>query len=164
MENTRLTGSQYVGTPASVGPGRGVLATPIPFPDIGFTMGGANNSAELLTQANSALNANESPVHVNTSSETTQPISTSTPVIASDMSQMANIVQQVGLQLTDSILTHLNFHSGTEATSSHAHTSDNSRYTPQQSHASNTSHIQVVRQREVQNPPIFRGDSRYCYT
>lgn len=114
MENTRLTGSRYVGSPVSVGRGRGLLVTPIPFPDISSSsnMSAANNGMGL--EANTFLepNANENPVNVNCSSETTQPISTSTPVLTSDMmSQMGNIVQQVGLQLADSILAHLNLHS-----------------------------------------------------
>lgn len=44
MEHTRLTGSQYVGTPVSVGRCRGVLGTPTPFP--GF----ADITAECLKQ------------------------------------------------------------------------------------------------------------------
>lgn len=162
MENTRLTGSRYVGSPVSVGRGRGLLVTPIPFPDISSSsnMSAANNGMGLEANAFLEPNANGNPVNVNCSSETTQPISTSTPVLTSDMmSQMGNIVQQVGLQLADSILAHLNLHSQSEVAPKHTLNNHNSRYTPEQCSMSSASQIQVVRQREVKDPPTFRGDT-----
>ncbi|KAL0152835.1 hypothetical protein M9458_051856, partial [Cirrhinus mrigala] len=168
MENTRLTGSRYEGTPVRVGRGRGLLTTPIPFPDISpsSTMCSVNNGMGLEANAVPTQNSTENHVHVNhTSCETVQPISTSTPVYTSDiMSQMGNIVQQVGLQLADSIIAHLHLHSQTEAVSKHTQNDHVSRYTPDQSSTSSTSQIQVVRQREVKDPPIFRGDASDAVT
>ncbi len=121
MENARLTKSRYVDTPVSIGRGRGLLVTPIPFPDISpsSTMCSVNNGMGIEANAVPALTTNVNRIHLNhTSSETAQPINTSIPVYISDiMSQMGNIVQQVGLQLADSILAHLNLHSQTEVAS-----------------------------------------------
>jgi len=154
MDHAKLTGSGYMGTPVSVGRGRGLLATPVPFPDISYGLGlGANASPD--------QKANEDTDRVNcNNSESTQPISTSTPVLTSDMmSQMGSIVQQVGLQLADSILEHLNLRSQTDVTPRQSHNSPNGRYMTDQSSASSASQIQVVRQREVKDPPIFRGNA-----
>ncbi len=163
MKNARLTESRYVDTPVSIGRGRGLLVTPIPFPDISpsSTMCSVNNGIGIEANAVPALNANVNPINVNhTSYETAQPINTSTPVYTSDiMSQTGNIVQQVSLQLADSILAHLNLHSQTEAASKHTLNDHDSRCKPEQSSMSSTSRIQVVRQREVKDPPIFSGDA-----
>ncbi len=168
MKNARLTESRYVDTPVSIGRGRGLLMTPIPFPDISpsSTMCSVNNGMAIEANSVPVLNANVNPSNVNhTSSETAQPINTSTPVYTSDiMSQMGNIVQQVGLQLADSILAHLNLHSQTEAASKHTPNDHDSRCKPDQSSMSSTSQIQVVRQREVKDPPIFRGDASDAVT
>ncbi|GAA6084674.1 uncharacterized protein LOC120462406 [Tachysurus ichikawai] len=74
------------------------------------------------------------------------------------MSQMGNIVQQVGLQLADSILAHLNLHSQSEVAPEHTRNNHNSRYTPKQCSMPSTSQIQVVCQRDFKDPPTFRGD------
>lgn len=68
---------------------------------------------------------------------------------------MGNIVQQVGLQLADSILAQLNVRSHPEATSKYNQNKHN-RYMPEQSSMSSTSKIQVVHLRKVKGPPIFR--------
>lgn len=162
MEHAKLTKSHYVGTPVGIGRGRGLLATPIPFPDISPspTMCGVNNNVGLEANVIHCQDSNVDPVYVNyTSSDSAQPINTSTPVSANDMmSQMGNIVQLVGQQLADSILTHLNLHSQTEGASRHTQTDHGSKYTPEQKSMLNASQIQVVRQREIRDPPIFRGD------
>ncbi len=68
--------------------------TPIPFPDISpsSTMCSVNNGMAIEANSVPVLNANVNPSNVNhTSSETAQPINTSTPVYTSDiMSQMGN--------------------------------------------------------------------------
>lgn len=71
---------------------------------------------------------------------------------------MSTIVEQIGQQLADSSMSHLNASSPTAA----VHTSHEEKCYKKDSSPSHTldlSQIQLVTQREVKDPPVFRGES-----
>ncbi|XP_076135733.1 uncharacterized protein LOC143118592 [Alosa pseudoharengus] len=153
MDSSQFTRSQYFQTPGSVGRGRGLLGAPIPFPefssDVGCSVGMAAHALPPLIRDS----PHTAPTQQDSSSTHQLPY-TSTPLDL--VGQMGNIVQHIGQQLADSILTHLSRPSPTAAIAS-THTQDS--HTPAQDFLSSSSQLHVVSQRKVRDPPTFRGDS-----
>ena len=156
MDGSQFTGVQGSLTPVSVGRGRGVLGLPIPFPQlsasVGTTVGMAARTPRPVVS--------DTPHTAHTEQDnflTQQAPCTSTPLTTGDLvGQMSDIVQQIGQQLADSILTHLNRSSPAAALSTPSVRSDS--YTPAQDFVS-SSQLQVVSQRKVRDPPTFRGEN-----
>ena len=106
MAGSQVTGAQGFLTPVSVGRGRGVLGLPIPFPQlsasVGTTVGMAARSPRPVSDTPHADHTEQN------SFPAQQAPCSSTPLTTEDLvGQMSGIVQHIGQQLADSILTHL---------------------------------------------------------
>lgn len=154
MDSPQLNVSQGFQTPVSVGRGRGLLGAPIPFPDINTAVGRGVGLA-----ASSPVVGDTHAAHIqHDSSSSHQAPCTSTPNATHDfLGQMGNIVQHIGQQLADSLLTHLSRSSLVAPVPVSSVHSDS--HTPAQGSVSSSSQLQVVSQRKVKDPPTFRGDT-----
>ncbi|KAK0136929.1 hypothetical protein N1851_026899 [Merluccius polli] len=156
MDGSQFTGVQGFLAPVSVGRGRGVLGLPIPFPQLSASVGTTVGMAARTPRPV----ASDTPHAARTEQDdflTHRGPCTSTPLTTGDLvGQMSGIVQQIGQQLADSILAHLNRSSPTAALSTPSVRSDS--YTPAQDFVS-SSQVQVVSQRKVRDPPTFRGEN-----
>lgn len=152
MNRSQLDGVQGLQTPYIVGRGRGLIGSPIPFPDIGSGIGrGLGRAAP-----NGLANSTHMPQTQFGSPPVLQAPCSSTPNATHDiLSQMGDIVHQIGQQLADSLLTHLRTSPAAVTTSGVDHDSRASSQNP----VSNASQLHVVSQRKVKDPPAFRGDS-----
>lgn len=126
------------GTPISVGRGRG-MPTPIP-----FSLGSPAPSGGVAP-----LEASSIP-----QASSTQNVSRDDSGCMSD--QMRSVIQEIGHQLADSIISRIQPHNtvnlGPATTQNVMDTSS------QPSHVSDVSQVQVVAQRKVKEPPSFVGD------
>jgi hypothetical protein len=107
MAGSQVTGAQGFLTPVSVGRGRGVLGLPIPFPQLSVSVGttvgmAARTPRPVVSDTPHAAHTEQN------SFPAQQAPCTSTPLTTEDLvGQMSGIVQHIGQQLADSILTHL---------------------------------------------------------
>lgn len=157
MAGSQFTGVQCFQTPVSVGRGRGLLGVAIPFPELSSSVGStegmaAHASRPLVSDLHNAHTQQGSP-------STHQGPCTSTPVNTQDiLGQMGDIVQHIGQQLADSILTHLSRSSPVAPLPAHsAHSGSHTLV--HDSVASSSSQRHVVSQRKLRDPPTFRGDN-----
>ena len=155
MAGSKFSGAQWFQTSVSVGRGRGLLGTPIPFPQLSSSVG---STVGIAAHTPHPLDC-DSPHTANTeqdSSPTRQPPCTSTPLNADDiLGQMSGIMQHIGQQLADRILLYLNRPSPAAASSATCVHGDS--HTPAQDSVS-SSQLHVVTQRKVRDPPTFRGN------
>lgn len=159
MASSQFTGAPYFQTPVSVGRGRGVLGVSIPFPGFSSSVG-RRPAVGVVVEGSSPLASDSDTAHAEQSSPPThQPPSTSTPLDNQDvLSQMGDIVQNIGQQLADSILMHLNKFSPVAPLSTPS--VPGASHTPAQgSVLGSASQLHVVSQRKVRDPPTFRGDN-----
>lgn len=138
-------------TPANVGRGR-AMPTPIPFSIDSPTPGVDMRSLESVPGVHGLANHH-------TSSPTAQV--TSTPNATGDNSesvsdQMRAVIQEIGHQLADSIISRMQSHN-TVAPSTSA-TQNATSTLCQHSHVTDSSQVHVVTQRKVKEPPYFVGD------
>lgn len=145
-------------SPVSVGRGRGLLGTPIPFPNInsvGRGVGMATPSPVVHNTHTPTHSHAHTPAHTQHDSlPPSQAPCTSTPDAEHDvLGQMSNIVQHIGQQLADSLLAHFS-----RSSPVHASSGNTDSHTPTQDLLS-SSQLHVVSQRKVRDPPTFRGDS-----
>ena len=156
MAGSQVTGAQSFLTPGGMGRGRGVLGLPIPFPQlsasVGTTVGMAARSPRpVVSDTPHAAHTEQN------SFPAQQAPYTSTPLTTEDLvGQMSGIVQHIGQQLADSILTHLSRSSPAAALSTPSVHSGS--YAPAQDSAS-SSQLHVMSQRKVRDPPTFRGEN-----
>lgn len=151
--------TSYADTPVSFGRGRGVLGSPIPFPTVSPFVRVDVRQREVPTL--DSVSSVEPPT---TDSHVPQLASTSTPkplIGDSDLvGQMSVIVQQIGQQLADSIMSHLNTSSLVPGTTSqNVRVNQSQQSEPSDSQVLDLSHVKIVNQRKVKEPPIFRGES-----
>lgn len=148
MANPQPDGFQ---SPVSVGRGRGLFRTPIPFPNINATVGrgvgmASPSSVVHSTHTHSDIQHDSPP--------SSQAPCTSTPDVTHDvLSQMGNIVQHIGQQLADSLLAHLSRSSPVNGPSVNTNS-----HTPAED-LSCSSQLHIVSQRRLKDPPAFRGDA-----
>ncbi|XP_043988373.1 uncharacterized protein LOC122840201 [Gambusia affinis] len=143
----------WYSTPISIGRGRGVLA-PIPFSVDSPAPSGLMASLDEIPSAR---------VHnpVDCYTRTPMPNITPTPNPTSDSSecvtaQMKSVIQEIGHQLADSIISRIQPHN-TVAPSSTA-TQTVASIMGQSGCVSDVSQVQVVMQRKVKEPPCFAGN------
>lgn len=150
-------------TPLGIGRGRGLHSTPVPF------LLGAHQVGDKTTFGEDSLHSpfryrDVVTPHSQPIVEQRPPPCTSTSVPNPPLDdvrladQMSTIVQQIGQQLADSIMSHLNTPSPTAA----VHTSHEETCNKKDSFSSRTldlSQVQLVTQRGVKDPPVFRGES-----
>ncbi|KAK0137580.1 Retrovirus-related Pol polyprotein from transposon 412 [Merluccius polli] len=141
------------GTPTHVGRGRG-MPTPIPFSVDSFTPGVDLPSLEAVsnTSVHDAANQHTSS-HLPQVTSTPNPISDNPESVAD---QMRTVIQEIGHQLADSIMSRMQSHNtvAPDLTVTQNVTSTLS----QPSRVSDVSQVQVVTQRKVKEPPSFVGD------
>lgn len=161
MSFSKFTTSEM--TPLGIGRGRGLHSTPVPF-SLGDRLGGHRTyfgedsvhspfrHRDIVAPENQPMIELQSP----------QCTSTSVPKPPSDdvrlVDQMSTIVQQIGKQLADSIMSHLNTSSPTAT----VHASPEETYNTKAPSPINTldlSQVQLITRREVKDPPVFRGES-----
>lgn len=149
-------------TPVSTGRGRGVLGLPIPLPTVSPIVGDNVNESEISSEVPLASRDRGSSDSHYTQSRNPPVVSTPTPDPTPDMNglvgQMSTIVQQIGQQLADSIISHLSSSSsvGTKHTSQ---SEPSDKLDQAASQALDLSQVQLVTQRKVKEPPNFRGES-----
>ncbi|XP_032430716.1 uncharacterized protein LOC116727412 [Xiphophorus hellerii] len=146
-------------TPLCRGRGRGFFNTPVP-----FSMGDKVSGGALL-DVNTENDSFVTGEAVTPSSQTCPNIqprqcsSTSTPDShvnnAGLVDQMSTIVQQIGQQLADSVMAHLN--SSTPSGTAIKNTQNESHQVPCSS--LDLSQVQLVSRSQVREPPIFKGES-----
>lgn len=147
-------------TPLGIGRGRGLHSTPVP-----FSLGDHDNTAFGHDFVHNPLRYKDVVVPQSQpilESYPPQSISTPVPNPPSDdvklADQMSSIVQQIGQQLADSIMSHLNTPNPSAAVRvSHEDTKNKTESLP--SHTLDLSQVQLVTQRAVKDPPVFRGES-----
>lgn len=154
-----------MGTPMPyVGRGRGVLGLPIPFQ----TSSPVVTSGVLLSDYSGGVLSpsgdNAFPVdHLTAHPNSPKVVNTSTPKPMHDdaalKDQMSTIIQQVGQQLADNIVTHLNKGSFKTLTPIGHNGMGSTSEPPPASQVLDLSQVQFVTQRKVKEPPTFRGES-----
>ncbi|XP_030604464.1 uncharacterized protein LOC115793557 [Archocentrus centrarchus] len=134
-------------TPLGIGRGRGFTAVP-------FSLGG-HRVGNRTTDSPCGLLFDSQPPEGATASVANPPITD-----VSLVDQMSSIVQQIGQQLADSVMSHLNTpHTSSPAAATYA--CPGGAYETKDipsSQALDLSQVQLVAQRQIKDPPIFRGE------
>lgn len=142
-------------TPSSVGRGRG-MHPPIPFSFGSPIQDDCMPSLEGVPSASAHMTTDQH----NSPPIPAQVISTSTPSPTHDSSalvgQMSSIIQEIGHQLADSIMSRIQTPSPAAPSSTTSSSTVNAVYQPSQ--VADVSQVQIVTQRKVKEPPAFRGD------
>lgn len=156
-------------TPLTVGRGRGLLSSSTPVsPSLGVhgrTTFGGDSMHSPVRRENVQEPLSQSVVEPlqNTSTPSSGPFyahTTAPPPPLEDVglaAQMSVIVQQIGQQLANSVMSHLNTNPTAATHSSHTKADDENDSFP--SHAVDLSQVQLVTQKRVKDPPVFRGES-----
>lgn len=161
-------------TPFTVGRGRGLLSSSTP---MAFSMGDHRKATFRDDSVHSPVRAKivmeplsesvaESPQNTNTQNTSISspgPYIPGAPVPPPPLddvrlaNQMSTIVQQIGQQLADSVMSHLDANSTAAMRASHKGASEEKDSFP--GHTLDLSQVQLVSQRKVKDPPVFRGES-----
>lgn len=144
-------------SPPSFGRGRGLHSTPVTF-SLGRQMVGNKTVFDEDSVHSPCGSGDVLLPGAQSSNESDSPQCTGTSVPHSPLAdQMSTIVQQIGQQLADSIMSHLS-PSGPAAA---VHTHHDNACSSKDSISGRTldlSQVQLVTQREVKAPPVFRGE------
>ncbi|XP_062413915.1 uncharacterized protein LOC119209848 isoform X1 [Pungitius pungitius] len=148
-------------TPLSFGRGRGLHITPVPFSLADQQVGDRTAFGEDLVHSPFRRGGVVTPQNQPTVElPPPQCASTSVPDPLSDsgrvVDQMSTIVQQIGQQLAESIMSHLD----TSRPAASVHSSHEETTQPKDSSRTlDLSQVQLVTQRGVKDPPVFRGET-----
>lgn len=150
-------------SPLSLGRGRGLHSTPAPYSlgclKVGDKAALGDDSVHSPFRCGDVVTPQSQPLD-----ELDPPQCTGTSVPHSPLDdvrladQMSTVVQQIGQQLADIIMSHLNMSSPTAAVHTDCEkTCNNKDSIP--GRTLDLSQVQLVTQREAKDPPVFRGES-----
>lgn len=151
-------------TPLSIGRGRGLFKSPIPFPLGDQAFSGA--LLDINTVSDSIVNGEAVTPSSQSCPDVQPPLCSSTSIPESNantaglVDQMSTIVQQIGQQLADSIMSHLN--SSSPSGTVIKNPQSESLQVP--CSTLDLSQVQLVHRSQVREPPIFKGDGSDAIT